>query len=480
MSANCVHAIEIAKNFGESCERTNLLINGVITGALCDCDEVLLRVNETDKFDTRLSASRRFKRLIRLRENQLNTIEIRYCRVKVSLEVLQCAFNHQQRVYDVQPLYLIPRGHDGCFQSTADDTNNNADAAVRKIDRLIDLAQLVIAAKLYEAFQGEERCFVAEKCKLWHAENLSVDMLSGMSQWAAYDAIADEIIKTFGADCVTRRKFIVFMSSTHFDGLSEGEAHSQANIAAKTRMDAALGGGFLCLMGSGSFYALPENMEQVNEFFIDKRTVDTTLMIDNSNYRRTYGGNFATFLGSLIHEIGHIFDLAHTETGLMGGDVDFVHRFFLAENLTEILPKRNVKSCSRDDNNTRVNRASQRITRIKKPGEFMTKYHEQRNNEMTFFEDNCLVTLQHHKWFTQNTNKSTIEFNAAERTIQSYGSPLTLVELRKRSDENSLLVRYWRFDCDDKVNKFTLPTDIISLSNLTIFAITRDGCVFKN
>lgn len=35
-------------------------------------------------------------------------------------------------------------------------------------------------------------------------------------------------------------------------------------------------------------------------------------------YRGTYGGCFATTLGSVCHELGHTFDLGHTPDGIMG------------------------------------------------------------------------------------------------------------------------------------------------------------------
>lgn len=482
MSCEDSHAIEIVKSFGESCERTNLLIRGVIRN-ICDCDRIVIRVNG-DKFETQISANKRFKRIIRLKENTLNSIDISYCSARLSLQVLQSAPNYSllrrddidQPLFDVQPLYLIPKGHDGKFQTTADDINNSADAALKKIDLIIDLAQIVISTKMFESF-GDERCFVARKCEAWNS-HLCLDEMREMTQWESYDAVADDIIKTFGEAFITRRKFVVFMSSTKFDGLNEGEVHSQKNIEAKTSSDAALGGGFLCLMGSGAFFSLPNTIDEVIKAFDSKKTVDTTQVIDNSNYRRTYGGSFATFLGSLIHEIGHIFDLAHTESGLMGNDIDYVNRFFLAENFTEILPKRNVKNCSLIDNRSDPSKVNQRLTKIKKPGEFMEKYHEQKNNEITFFEENCIMTLYQHKWFTQNDQISEFEFSMGNRTIRSIDSPLALVELRKRPDENSLLVQFWSF-CHETINKFSFPSNI-NLNNLTIFAIARNGSIFKN
>ena len=50
--------------------------------------------------------------------------------------------------------------------------------------------------------------------------------------------------------------------------------------------------------------------------------------MDDSAYRGTYGGSFATTLGALIHELGHTLDLGHTETGIMARGFDDMDRFF--------------------------------------------------------------------------------------------------------------------------------------------------------
>ena len=45
-------------------------------------------------------------------------------------------------------------------------------------------------------------------------------------------------------------------------------------------------------------------------------------------YRGTVGGCFATTLGGLIHELGHMLDLGHTENGMMSRGCDDVDKFF--------------------------------------------------------------------------------------------------------------------------------------------------------
>lgn len=48
-------------------------------------------------------------------------------------------------------------------------------------------------------------------------------------------------------------------------------------------------------------------------------------------FRGTYGGCFATTLGSVCHELGHTFDLGHTPDGIMGRGFDNVNLVFTFE-----------------------------------------------------------------------------------------------------------------------------------------------------
>ena len=56
----------------------------------------------------------------------------------------------------------------------------------------------------------------------------------------------------------------------------------------------------------------------------DQTPVDRKLLFDDSGGRGTWGGVYSTTLGSLLHEIGHLFDLDHTDRGIMGRGFDDV------------------------------------------------------------------------------------------------------------------------------------------------------------
>lgn len=470
------HLIELKRNLGGSfvLNRQLFQLHGSIKNP-CSCQLIQIR-RENDGISWSVEMSlRTFKHLIRLIKDSVNFIEVKYCNARIALSIEHKSI--QSMFYDVQPIYIINKNHHGRFQSTSDDQNNNVEDALEKIDLALELVQCIISSKLNENMFGE-RSFVLQNCEAFYSD-LETTLARNMTQYEIYDAIAEELLVKEGIDVKNRRKFVGFLSCTRFDGLSENEKYSYENIKAKTSANPALGGGFLCLMGSGCFYSWPKDVDDVIESFMSKNTVDLSQTLDDSNYRKTYGGCFSTSLGSLVHEMGHIFDLAHTDSGLMGNDIDLVHRFFLSENFTEILPKRIVRSCEVNQKTAKSSNP-QKFTKLKKPGGlFLEKYYEQKNNDMTFFEPNCLVTLWCHRWFHQSpcNDENNLSFCAIERKVKSKTSQITLVEVRELNSNDSMLINYFSL-MEKNVTEFVIPSQV-KLKNVTLFAISRQGDLLK-
>lgn len=473
MNCTTSHSIDLKNICGVSFvqSRRIFLLCGSIN-APCSCQFVTISlINSESSWKVPL-ANKVFKHLIRLTKDCDNIVELNYCNARLTIHLEHKSIRN---LHYVQPLYIIHKNHDGSFQTTLEDKNNKVEDALHKINLALELAQCIISTNFNKNGFGE-RSFGLKKCEIFHSD-LDVDDARKMTQWELYDAIAEEILSREGIDVKDRKKFVGFLSCTKYEGLSEADEYSYANIKAKTSANPALGGGLLCLMGSGCFYSWPSNIDDVFEAFSNKKEINLSQVLDDSNYRRTFGGCFSTSLGSLLHEMGHVFDLAHTETGLMGNDIDYVHRFFLTENLTEILPKRIVRNCQV---NHQENKAptTQRITKLRKPGgQFLEKYYQQKNNDMTFFEPNCLITLWFHRWFSQPTiDCEALNFSPIERKVSSKSS-LKLVEIRELDKNDSMLITHWPF-VDKNVKEFEIPPHV-ELKNVSLFAITSQGDILK-
>ncbi|KAG5672108.1 hypothetical protein PVAND_002263 [Polypedilum vanderplanki] len=464
---NCKdHSIEI-KNYGKNIfSREIILISGCIKNK---CEHEYIELLQDDCVSQKAKIiNRSFKFLLKLNKNQINVIKLKYCQIE---SVLHLEHISKDKVfYDVQPLYIIPKNHDGKFQSF-NDTNNTIDDALMKIDLLTSLAQCVYSSKVYE--EDENNSFVLNKCKVFRS-SMNVEEVWQYTQFELYDKIAQEIVDKYGTEIIEKRKFIAFISCTKFLGLYENDEYNYTNIRNKTKANPSLSCGFLALLGNGCFYTLPNNVNQVIDAFNDKTIVDTRVLLDDSNYRKTYGGNFSTTLGSLVHEIGHLFDLGHTENGLMGNDIDHVHRFFLCQNFTEIMPKRNVSNCQQLIKSKEKNEYTNKFTKINRNGAFMDKYHEQKNKDLTFFEKNCQITLMNHRWFTQNILQDSLLFDENKNVVYS-SEFIMLVEVRELEKKNSLTKKFW--DLSEKnIKEFKIDFD---LSNSTLFVVTNNGSILK-
>jgi Putative peptidase family len=462
----CNHSIEL-RNFGESFMSEIAVIYGTLSN-VCEKDTVVADIN-SQVIHSKIFR-KTFKFVLRLKKDSENVVTLKYCNAVKKLMIQQKISDNI--FYDIQPIYIIPKNHDGKFQSHSE--SNTRQHALRKIDLLLELAKCVICSKLKESEFEEERYLSIKPCICFESQ-LDVETARSLNQYELHDHVANELIENYGKRAVERVKFVGYMSCTKFHGLSNTEEYSYANIAKKTECNPALSSQFLTLLGSGCFYTWPNVLDEVLECFKNKTLVDTKILFDDSNYRKTYGGCFSTSLGSLIHEMGHLFDLGHTINGLMGNDIDFAHRFFLNENFTENVSKRTLSICQQQSL-APENAMSNRLTKFKKENGFLEKYHQQKSSDMTFYEQNCLVTLYHHKWFTQNLSNATVEFIKDTRKIVS-DDFLALVEVRELEDKNSIVRQFWNL-VDKNVFEFSIPHDI-KLTQIAIFAITINGCILR-
>ncbi|XP_015118408.1 putative zinc metalloproteinase YIL108W [Diachasma alloeum] len=232
----------------------------------------------------------------------------------------------------VTPVYVICAGHDGYFQGPKTEDRSPESAATR-IGLGARLLQCLTAEKMREAGHGRktfqlERDLDGPECLVMHSM-LHVDKARAMNQRELWEFVGRELMT--GPLASRDRKYLSFLSCTRYRGYSSGSPRipTHESTLARTQGHAALGGGGLALFGSACLHTWPTCLPQVLKKFLDTTIVDTDQLMDDSNYRGTHGGCLATTLGSVLHELGHTFDLGHTREGIMGRGFDYVDRVFV-------------------------------------------------------------------------------------------------------------------------------------------------------
>jgi Putative peptidase family len=449
-----------------------VLIKGYVSN-VCDSREILVVTKTNTKYGVSLQKYRNtnrslnFKLLIRLQKNCVNHISVRYC--SAPLAEIELVHRSLDPVYVVQPIYIVCQSHDGCFQSDGEQ-ENTASVACAKIDVGLQLIQCLVAEKLVESGFGRKTFSIKSKCQIFDSR-LSVAEAHSLSEFELWTHFGREILASpFGVDL--KVKFVAFLGCTQFEGVADND-YSYKNIKSKTKGGVALGGGGLALFGSGCLYTWPNTVADAITCFENTRSVDITKVLDDSNYRRTYGSCFATTLGSVTHEIGHTFDLGHSEHGIMGDGFDYINRVFTVEHKTDYLPKRTSLSASTPTV------AAPRFTKVKPPGEFLSKYQEQKNNDVTYFSENCSIILNFNKWLNNYATAecSQLHFDRTSHTVTSVSGYIKLIEIREPDKE--LVIKYWKF-IDKSIAVFTLPSEqSVKLAGHVIFAIDDQGNTVK-
>lgn len=424
-----IHITNIAENAIVSYPL--LLVKGEIT-APCSHTTQIIVVNKSTAFSGKFAisnANKQFKCLVLL-ANGINHVALEYCNSNKVIVVNsnQVVLGQNQRL--LKAIYVICSGHDGHFQSPF--VGNSPVDACNKINLAMKLVQCLYGEKMHEKGFGRKSFRLHSNCELFNSA-LTLNEARQMDQQELWCRIGREIIDSkWGKE--QRWKFVAFLGCTQFEGIENGD-YSHENVQRHTISNAALGGGDLALFGTGCLYTWPSTLDEVIACFQDIRRVDAAHFMDDSNNRRTFGGCFATTLGSLCHEIGHVFNLGHTANGIMGDGFDYINRVFTVDNLTENLPARIVAQVGVAV--TEMKQTNTRLTNMKRSNSFLLKYQEQKgDSDATFFAENSALVLAHHKWFNEQCEETdvsnVITFEINDRIVRSQKVPLRLIELRQK------------------------------------------------
>ncbi|XP_011188876.2 uncharacterized protein LOC105216191 [Zeugodacus cucurbitae] len=482
---------------GEIIKHTLLLIKGHIRqkrqANKCREQQIYLQVKRGDatwelQLQSNISRTGQFKLLCDFGQLEVETANTRiplqlkfsYCNIVRQCEILYETSAYCKTDYRLQSLYITCCNQ----QPTPSQVLENCE----KINLNLRLVQCVYAEQLRSAGYDRSTYTLNSDCKIFETR-LTCEEVWEQSEESLWQNFAKEILNstTWGGE--DKLKFVAFIGCTKYDGAAVAATgdFSYTNIRKHLKGHAALGGGGLALFGAAYLYAWPQRFDEINACFGSNKLVDLTQLPDDSNYRRTYGGVYATTLGAVVHEIGHTFDLGHTKDGVMGNGFDYINRVFTIDNLTENLPERVIQVPAPVLSTQTV--AGPRVTQLKRtPNTFLEKYHEQKTNDSFYFTRNCVIILAHNKWFgyshgpaaVQHTDSALIKYDSINGCVlsEAHGNPLCLIEVR--SVDNSL-VKYWyepqSNQESDEIYKFHLPKEALQAleKHHYLFVLTRSG-----
>lgn len=280
---NLSHSIEsINVTDNEKFTHPIILVKGVIVNR-CETGELKLQIDNCDwpaSKDVRFINDKRgqFKVIFRLKDG-VNRVSLFYCHHEMEINLF---FEASENPYSITPLYIICEGHDGRYQS--DTEENDVENACRKISLGIELVQSLYAEKLSEKGWGRKTFTISSTCLPFHS-SLLIEESKQMSDQQLWNYFAKEILQS-DLFLSEKQKFIGFISSTYYEGISDND-FSYENIKRRTTGNAALGGGGLALFGTGCLYTWPSKLDDIVPAFLNTTLVDRTLMMDDSNYRHT-------------------------------------------------------------------------------------------------------------------------------------------------------------------------------------------------
>uniref|UniRef100_A0A1A9W8L7 Uncharacterized protein n=1 Tax=Glossina brevipalpis TaxID=37001 RepID=A0A1A9W8L7_9MUSC len=357
-------------------------------------------------------------------------------------------------------------------------TNEQTELNQSIVDLNLLLVQSVYADKVREAVQVRCTFELLEKCKIFRSQ-LSKQEIWNCTENDLWQSIAREFINSeWGKD--KRSKFIAFINCTKYEGFEVEKSgnFSYANIRKHIKGYAALGGGGLALFGTIYFYCWPHYFHEVLNCFQNQQPVDLCKQPDDSNYRKTWAGVYASTLGALSHELGHIFDLGHTQNGVMGTGFDFINRVFTLNTTTEHLPQRIVAHEEKKEI------PATRFTKFKKPANgFLDNYRQQKENDSFFFTNNCAIILTHNPWLKKDIQRDflnsefQVDYNVHTNTVQVQPAGPVLKCIEIRCSANSLVKEWYEFK-NSATLTFTFPRLLNDLSGSHyIFVMSDKGHV---
>ncbi|CAL1292396.1 unnamed protein product [Larinioides sclopetarius] len=271
----------------------------------------------------------KFKILVKLKTGE-NRIKFQH---KNFLYYLHLFYEPLKYERFVRLVYIKCKDDDGTFQAPQNE-DNTVISACKRLSLAGQMLQTFTSDKLKEHNLNGKTFRLEEE----NGEVICHVFTSSLSLAEAYKLNEEQLWSHFAVELMNSKlrvgnkcKFLAFLSFTRYVNNSKVPPINHKEVLAMTKGQVALGGGGLALFGSGCLHTWPKNLQEIPWRFGDKRKIDRMNLMDDSANRGWYWACYSTGLGATLHELGHIFDLGHTNGGIMGRGFDDIHKYFIID-----------------------------------------------------------------------------------------------------------------------------------------------------
>jgi len=274
---------------------------------------------EVARYEEVLLQGLQFKILLRLQPGE-NVLTFDFLGVKDTLRVW---YTEVENEYDVKLVYIVPNHAEPNFQGP-EECDCSLDSAKQRIYLAGELLQSIMAETLWEEGLGRKTFILDTKVHVLNSK-LSTEECWSLGKEELWEYFAREIMQSSFKH--KKSKYLAFLSCTRYQNPEKIKPDSFSEVASMTKGYVALGGGGLALFGSGSLWTWPTHLSKVQTRLLNEEKINTDEFMDDSAYRGTVGAMFATTLGSVLHELGHCFDLGHSSSGIMARGFDDLDQY---------------------------------------------------------------------------------------------------------------------------------------------------------
>ena len=218
--------------------------------------------------------------------------------------------NINTRDRSVKFLYIICHDSDGSFQNTPGSPNTQ-DTALNILDFNAKLCQLYYSESL-RAFDYKRKSFKLDPTEVF-ISRYSKDEVKQFKD-ETFWRFCEELMTS--GQVTGKRKLVCVLGCTRYcTDRDVVHCHTAATL------------GDVAIIGGGCLYSWAENLKLLAPSLSNDQEIER--LFNDSAGRGTFGTAYSTTFGSLLHELGHAFNMDHTPTGIMGRGFDDFRDFVL-------------------------------------------------------------------------------------------------------------------------------------------------------